>query len=496
MDDGLIQKILARSLGDRFNRFATAEPPDPIPPLEAFESILYSLDKGDLIHILEAIQAFSTILSPRIALHSLVKRIPEILEVTHCSMILLDLEEKTGTVAVSHEDPDFEGVRISLGDYPEILRSLQTGNITVVENPSMDPLMHALKENQLSRIRDVSIMVLPLLFEDRIFGVLLVRKQRSDEGFTIREVRICQLMVRMVLSALLRMYLAGISDLAHDAGESSPASALGNQGTADLHTVLFQEGPVGVLLLDKDERIREANPRAVELLGIEKKTLLSMYFSDIVPNQWVEQIRKMRKVASRDEQGVSRYHFPYQTRDGRESTLSIQRYSMPGEGRSTLIFFRDATKEKQMEDHLQRQAKELAAINRRLRDARADLLKRNKELLTANERLDEINRMKTHFLAVARDSLGIIDPLKLAVVCYFKGECKLDLLRGYSRDVGFQESQVDKEEWDLTKEIFTSALPFSQKLHLKLCLDSIVEVSDRAENAADQLELVALKAIM
>ena len=113
-----------------------------------------------------------------------------------------------------------------------------------------------------------------------------------------------------------------------------------------------------------------------------------------------------------------------------------------------------------------------------------------------NQRPKIPDEMKTHFLAVARDSLGIIDPLKLAVVCYFKGECKLDLLRGYSRDVGFQESQVDKEEWDLTKEIFTSALPFSQKLHLKLCLDSIVEVSDRAENAADQLELVALKAIM
>jgi uncharacterized protein Yka (UPF0111/DUF47 family) len=87
-------------------------------------------------------------------------------------------------------------------------------------------------------------------------------------------------------------------------------------------------------------------------------------------------------------------------------------------------------------------------------------------------------------------------PRALAVACYFKGECKIDILKGYSKDVDFQESQVDKEECDLTKKIFTSALDFSQKLHRKLCLVSIVEVSDRAENAADQLELVALKAIM
>jgi len=113
-----------------------------------------------------------------------------------------------------------------------------------------------------------------------------------------------------------------------------------------------------------------------------------------------------------------------------------------------------------------------------------------------NQRPKIPEEMKSDFLGVARESLGIIDPLKLAVVCYFKGKCKIDILRGYSKDVGFQESQVDKEEWDLTKKIFTAPLDFSHKLHLKLCLDSIVEVSDRAENAADQLELVALKAIM
>ncbi len=113
-----------------------------------------------------------------------------------------------------------------------------------------------------------------------------------------------------------------------------------------------------------------------------------------------------------------------------------------------------------------------------------------------NQRPSIPDELRGDFLGVTRESLGIIDPLKLAVVCYFKGECKIDVLRGYSKDVGFQESQVDKEEWDLTKKIFISTLDFSRKLHLKLCLDSIVEVSDRAENAADQLELVALKAIM
>lgn len=58
------------------------------------------------------------------------------------------------------------------------------------------------------------------------------------------------------------------------------------------------------------------------------------------------------------------------------------------------------------------------------------------------------------------------------------------------------ESKVDGLSWDLTKDIFTSDLEYSHKLHLKICLDHITDVSDKAEYAADFLEIVALKAMI
>ena len=103
---------------------------------------------------------------------------------------------------------------------------------------------------------------------------------------------------------------------------------------------------------------------------------------------------------------------------------------------------------------------------------------------------DSLNSL---FLAVAQKSLGIVESLKEAVLCFLKGECKIETIRQFAKDVGEIESEVDKMEWDLTKEIFTSFLDHSQKMHLRLCLDAIVEVSDRAEDAADQLELATLK---
>ena len=82
-------------------------------------------------------------------------------------------------------------------------------------------------------------------------------------------------------------------------------------------------------------------------------------------------------------------------------------------------------------------------------------------------------------------------------MCYLKGDCKIETVRDHTREIGLQESRVDKLEWDLTKEIFTSTtLDFAHQLHLKLCLDSITEVSDRAEDAGDQLELATLKSMV
>ncbi len=113
-----------------------------------------------------------------------------------------------------------------------------------------------------------------------------------------------------------------------------------------------------------------------------------------------------------------------------------------------------------------------------------------------NQRPRIPDELKSAFIGVVIESLGIVDNLKLAVLCYFKGECKIETVRAHTKEIGLQESRVDKLEWDLTKAIFTSDLDFARQLHMKLCLDRIVEVSDRAEDAGDQLELATLKTMI
>ncbi|UCD31976.1 MAG: DUF47 domain-containing protein [Desulfobacterales bacterium] len=104
--------------------------------------------------------------------------------------------------------------------------------------------------------------------------------------------------------------------------------------------------------------------------------------------------------------------------------------------------------------------------------------------------------LKTDYLEVIKESLGVSAPLKHAVLCYLKGICPIEVARQHSKEIGLIESSVDKMEWDITKKIFPSDLDYSHKIHLRLCLDTIVEVADLAEDAADRLELVTLKSMI
>ena len=101
--------------------------------------------------------------------------------------------------------------------------------------------------------------------------------------------------------------------------------------------------------------------------------------------------------------------------------------------------------------------------------------------------------LKPQFLHVAQMSFGIFIPLKEALEDYLGEGSKVKVIREKAKQVGIVESEVDKLEWDLTREIFTASLDWGHKVHLRLCLDTIVEISDRAEDTADRLEIAVIK---
>jgi predicted phosphate transport protein (TIGR00153 family) len=109
-----------------------------------------------------------------------------------------------------------------------------------------------------------------------------------------------------------------------------------------------------------------------------------------------------------------------------------------------------------------------------------------------DQRPDIPEKMRADFLSVMEKSISSCTPLKEAVSLFFEDD-DIKTIREKAREVGIMESTVDKEEWDITRDIFKTNLDYGHKIHLRLCLESIVEISDRAENASDQLQLIIIK---
>jgi len=97
------------------------------------------------------------------------------------------------------------------------------------------------------------------------------------------------------------------------------------------------------------------------------------------------------------------------------------------------------------------------------------------------------------FLNAMKISIPCFSPLKEAVVFFFTDKVDIETIRELVKKAGVLESDVDKNEWDTTRDIFNADLDYGHKIHLKLCIQRIVEVSDRTEDAADQLEITIIK---
>jgi len=101
--------------------------------------------------------------------------------------------------------------------------------------------------------------------------------------------------------------------------------------------------------------------------------------------------------------------------------------------------------------------------------------------------------MNSNFFKIMERSISTFVPLKEAIGSFFMDKFDIETIREKTKEVGVIESAVDKEEWDITRDIFKTELDYGHKIHLKLCLESIVKISDRAEDAADELEIIIIK---
>lgn len=164
-------------------------------------------EKKDLEALIEFTYLISSTLNPKEALYLVVKKISEIINVTRCSIISIDVEDQRYAHVVStFEDPKITGMGIDLQKYPEIRKALSIKGPVIIKDALKYPVMEEVRDI-IAPIGIRSIAVLPVVFRDEVLGTLLLRTSRAHRNLTKREIRLCSAIANASSNALYNAIL-------------------------------------------------------------------------------------------------------------------------------------------------------------------------------------------------------------------------------------------------------------------------------------------------
>jgi two-component system, cell cycle response regulator len=143
---------------------------------------------------------------PKELLHLIVKKISEVMPVNRCSIIRVDWLRNSAFVVASHEDPDIAGLRLDLEMYPEILKSLKSKDTVLINDIATDPVMKRVRE-KIKPLGIKSILVIPVIFQEKIIGTLFLRTSRSTREFNGSEIQLLDTIAKTSANALYNAIL-------------------------------------------------------------------------------------------------------------------------------------------------------------------------------------------------------------------------------------------------------------------------------------------------
>ncbi len=103
---------------------------------------------------------------------------------------------------------------------------------------------------------------------------------------------------------------------------------------------------------------------------------------------------------------------------------------------------------------------------------------------------------QAELLEILTLNVACAEELHGALDSYFKPKGKLSELHEHTKGVGKLESKIDKRQSRLTQSLFASELDLAHKLHLVQLLGVFCDISNAAEDVADELAFAAMRSVV
>jgi len=159
----------------------------------------FNTGEENLQSLLEITAAITSSLNPSEVFQTIVARVAKATGAERCSIVLVTKDD--GYVLASHDNLALKDRRIDLKKYPEIIEAIKRKDPMIVEDIATDPLMNSVKAS-VAGLEGKSLLLVPIVFNDRVLGTLFLRTKKETGCFTREEVNFCRIVANSAFHAI------------------------------------------------------------------------------------------------------------------------------------------------------------------------------------------------------------------------------------------------------------------------------------------------------
>lgn len=158
-----------------------------------------------LITLVEILQEVAGTLNFVDVLQAITRKLGDTFGLDRCSIFL---SERTGTTArlvASYEDPSIRNYVVDLGRYPELKRSLDSGEVVFIPDAQDDPHLQHIR-GALATRNVKTITVVPITWRRVAIGAIFLRTDRDGAAFSEQDIAFTQAVAVVAAKALRVVY--------------------------------------------------------------------------------------------------------------------------------------------------------------------------------------------------------------------------------------------------------------------------------------------------
>ena len=336
-------------------------------------------DERDYAAILEMTKKLTTSLSARDTLNFITNKMAEITSSSRCSILYIGMNKNVGYVIASSDDHNLRQLKIDIAKYPEIKKVLLEGKELIIYDVFSDPLM--------SKIRDIlkehnikAIILFPITFEDEIIGTLILKSLNVEKVFSVREIRLCQLIANVSAGPLKMAFL--YETVLSESQKEKIARTEAEKDAKETHKtlkIITDNIEVGIAVVSGSYTVKFVNPFLAKLYDKDPSYFIDKKCHEVLKNIEKGQEDCIGTIAMKTGKRFES-EMKITSGDGKERELNVIAYPIRNIEDVIVGFIC------QMEDITERKLHE------------RKISEYTKELKTVNKSLKEMDMKKTEFL--------------------------------------------------------------------------------------------------